>query len=152
MMRIASTLVLLFALATTLVMATPTDTNQAMTLVSHPVQDSLPTCETEDGAGMALCWWDAQTMGNGMGTSVVSGDCAPDYVGGMDISALCVKLHHQSAQTYVYDDGVRTITGADEVASCIEIHEEAIGDERLADELKAQGWDLAHCFEAMIVE
>lgn len=51
----------------------------------------LPACVVEDGNGMALCWWDAQRQGNGHGTSVVSGDCAPDVMRGA--WALCVRLY-----------------------------------------------------------
>lgn len=54
--------------------------------------DGLPACVTEDGAGMALCYWDADSRGNHLGTSVVSGDCAPDVMGGR--SALCVRLYN----------------------------------------------------------
>jgi hypothetical protein len=43
----------------------------------------LPACSVEDGNGVALCIWDG----------VVSGDCAPDYVGGFDVSRECVAMH-----------------------------------------------------------
>lgn len=43
----------------------------------------LPVCETEDGFGTALCIFDG----------IVSGDCAPEYVGGFDVSKKCVVLH-----------------------------------------------------------
>lgn len=43
----------------------------------------LPACVVEDGNGMPLCTWDG----------VISGDCAPDYVGGFEISKECVALH-----------------------------------------------------------
>lgn len=43
----------------------------------------LPACAVEDGNGVALCTWDG----------VVSGDCAPDYVGSFEVSKECVALH-----------------------------------------------------------
>jgi hypothetical protein len=58
------------------------------------VTPTLPSCPTNDetGAGMALCYWNAQAMGNGRGTSVVSGDCAPMIMGD-EASKACVILH-----------------------------------------------------------
>lgn len=53
------------------------------------VTPQLAACATEDGAGMALCWWDAHTRGNGRGTSVVSGDCAEDITR----IGWCVKVY-----------------------------------------------------------
>lgn len=46
-------------------------------------ETALPECSVEDGNGVALCTWDG----------VISGDCAPDYVGGFDISKECVVKH-----------------------------------------------------------
>lgn len=43
----------------------------------------LPPCAEEDGFGVAVCQWDG----------VVSGDCAPEYVGGILESALCIQKH-----------------------------------------------------------
>lgn len=48
----------------------------------------LPACVAEDGNGMVLCWWDAQRRRS---TPGVSGDCAPDVMGGF--WALCVRLY-----------------------------------------------------------
>lgn len=31
--------------------------------------DSIPPCEFEDGAGQAVCYWDAAVAGNGRGES-----------------------------------------------------------------------------------
>lgn len=62
--------------------------------VTVATPSGLPACVVEDGNGMALCWWDAQAHGvgrNGRGTSVVSGDCAPDIMRGD--WALCVRLY-----------------------------------------------------------
>lgn len=60
--------------------------------VTAVTPDGLPACVTEDGAGVPLCWWDADSRGNHIGTSVLSGDCAPDVMGGR--SALCVRLYN----------------------------------------------------------
>lgn len=82
-------------------------------------EQSLPLCETEDGAGMALCWWDADTMGNGEGTSVVSGDCAIDYTGSVIASALCRELHEQASYTYASGEDTITVpNGIDLVGEC----------------------------------
>lgn len=48
----------------------------------------LPVCSNEDGYGIALCTFDG----------VVSGDCAPDYVGGFDVSQQCVALHRNNKE------------------------------------------------------
>ncbi len=61
---------------------------------------NLPVCTDETGAGFALCVWDAGVQGNGEGTTIVSGDCAPDYVG-KDNMQLCIsvfELHFDDAQ------------------------------------------------------
>lgn len=80
----------------------------------------MPTCDTEDGAGMALCWWDAQAQGNGQGNSVVSGDCAPSIMG-ESASALCVTLYDRpSAEVSNSDGSFNTIpNGADLVGECV---------------------------------
>lgn len=43
----------------------------------------LPACQSEDGFGVPLCVWDG----------IISGDCAPEFVGGFEISKKCVVLH-----------------------------------------------------------
>lgn len=53
---------------------------------------NLPVCTDETGAGYSLCVWDASSNGNGDGTTIVSGDCAPDYVG-KDNMQLCITVH-----------------------------------------------------------
>lgn len=52
---------------------------------ASPAKDGspLPVCSEEDGYGVSLCVWDG----------IVSGDCAPEFVGGFDISKECVVLH-----------------------------------------------------------
>lgn len=79
---------------------------------------TYPACITEDGAGQALCWWDAQRQGNGEGTSVLSGDCAPSVMG--EASHVCVNLHARDSITITNEDGsMNTIpNGADLVAEC----------------------------------
>ena len=95
------------------------------TVPATPVQPapsatpSYPPCVTEDGAGQALCWWDAQTQGNGMGTSVVSGDCAPSVVG-EDTVNMCVVLHGMDSYTYEYQGATVTVpNGADLIGECL---------------------------------
>lgn len=36
------------------------------------VAHAIPACVHEDGSGQGLCLWNAQTQGNGQGTSVVN--------------------------------------------------------------------------------
>jgi hypothetical protein len=61
---------------------------------------TLPACVTEDGAGQALCLWDAQHMGNGVGTSVISGDCAL-VTQANRMQALCVQMHTTQKGTII---------------------------------------------------
>lgn len=79
---------------------------------------TMPACTTEDGAGMALCTWDAQKQGNGQGESVISGDCASSIMG--DASEVCVALHARASMTIPNSDGSsNTIpNGADLIAEC----------------------------------
>jgi len=81
---------------------------------------------------MALCYWDAQTMGNGMGTSVISGDCAPMLMGDK-ASNECVSLYAQGQK------------GIDAVAECVEI-----GNTESEYELKRMGWTYSECFSAIM--
>lgn len=94
-------------------------------IASAPV--ALPECVTEDGAGMALCVFiDRKYDGQGdiMRGNVISGDCAPDIVGGSEASALCVQLHAMPASTYTYQDAEITIpTGPDRVSECTDDRE-----------------------------
>lgn len=117
----------------------------AIILPTPSATPTLPDCVTEDGAGMALCTWDAQRMGNGIGESVISGDCAPDYVGGQAVSDLCVNLFNRDSITLHNEDGSsNTIpNGADLVAECTE--EWNMMDEEQA---KAEGFTLEECFKA----
>lgn len=68
----------------------------AFFLAAPGAADSLPRCAVEDGAGVAFCSWDG----------VVSGDCAPDFVGGIDTSAICIQKH---------------LTNPKETTKCVEI-------------------------------
>lgn len=94
----------------------PTNTDGTPRTEAH----SLPTCTTEDGAGMALCYWDAQRQGNGQGTSVVSGDCAPSIMGNQATSSLCVNLHSRDSVTVDNGDGSSNTVpnGPDLIAEC----------------------------------
>lgn len=101
---------------------TPTyPTPSASTYASEAV--SLPYCDAEDGAGVALCMWDG----------VVSGDCAPDYVGGQRVSDMCVRL-------YAMGEGM-------EVQTCAETYN--VTDD---DILIREGWTMEECFKALLGE
>lgn len=109
------------ALFTTLVLLPSQSPSTAPILLAPTSTPALPACITEDGAGQALCWWDAQQQGNGMGNSVVSGDCAPSIVGSEAVSALCVNLHARETREITNADGsINTIpNGVDLVGECI---------------------------------
>lgn len=99
--------------------AAPTRVTNAPTHVAPT--PTMAACATEDGAGQALCYWNAQEQGNGYGESVVSGDCAPDVMGN-EASALCVRLYAQGSSEVVNADGsINSIpNGADLARECIE--------------------------------
>ena len=104
-----------------LALSIPTSTTERFTNAptQHAPTVTLPMCDTEDGAGMALCWWDAQRQGNGQGTSVVSGDCAPSIMDEVT-SQWCVLLHERPSLVMHNEDGSsNTIpNGADLIAEC----------------------------------
>lgn len=91
----------------------------------------LPECESEDGTGMALCEWDAATMGNGKGTSLISGDCAPSIVGGWLTASRCVLLYSKPG-------------GKDAAMECMGAYNEN-SDEALIE----MGWTFDECYKAM---
>lgn len=99
MIRKAMALALsILAIGFTLVWLVPTGTSKGQTLITPTATvPSLPSCTHEDGSGQALCVWDADTQGNGMGTDAVSGECA---IGTDAENALCVKLWERNARTY----------------------------------------------------
>lgn len=74
---------------------------------------TLPACGTEDGAGQALCMWDAQSMGNGQGTTVVSGDCSLYH---NKTRSLCLNVHTQGQEGVDY---VQMCNDTDDNVSCI---------------------------------
>lgn len=120
LMASLSALVLsLLVLGVVALASTPESNATAIALPTPTVTSTLPACVTEDGAGQALCWWDAAKQGNGQGTSVVSGDCAPSIMG-QDTSALCVNLYSRQSETITNaDGGSNTIpNGADLVGEC----------------------------------
>jgi len=108
---------------------------------------SLPACPVGDetGAGMALCWWDAQAMGNGMGTSVESGDCALSVVGTPDVQAMCIKVHGLPTVSSEQSDGTVTTmpNGVALVQECTDIDQTITNSERINE-----GWSLMECFKA----
>lgn len=57
---------------------------------------NLPLCATEAGEGQALCVWEAGNQGNGEGRTIISGDCAPSYVGDDATMRMCISLYEMS--------------------------------------------------------
>lgn len=131
MIRRTSAYATLALLLLTLVwLAVPAQMDVQPSTISTPTATpALPVCVVEDGSGQALCMWDADTMGNGEGMSVVSGDCALDITGNEDTQAVCVNVHH---------NGVK---GSDGVQEC--------NDERHSQNGK-NGWSLIECYRAFI--
>lgn len=91
---------------------------------------TLPACTSEDGSGQALCYWDADTQGNGLGQDVISGDCAPEYVGSNAISEMCLSL---------YGNGQN---GIDAARECVETNNTISDSNRAKRE-----WTIANCFK-----
>src|SRR3954465_3734714 len=91
----------------------------------------LPACESEDGTGQSLCYWDAASEGNGEGTSLISGDCAPSIVGGWDVASKCVILYGRP-------------DGQDAAMECMGVY-----NENEDSALKEMGWSFTECYKAM---
>jgi hypothetical protein len=141
---------MLIALLSCLTMATlvlvsysltrPAESHATAPVLSTPTSaNPYPACITEDGAGQALCMWDAQHSGNGMGISVVSGDCA--YEDGYMVN-VCVTLHSQDSYEVMNEDGSSNTVpnGADLVAEC--------QDELQANKSEWNDSELLECFKA----
>ena len=76
--------------------ASSTPESNAHGTVTNPMGGplaNLPLCGSEAGEGQALCVWEAGTQGNGEGTTIISGDCAPTYVGDNATMQLCMSLY-----------------------------------------------------------
>ena len=43
-----------------------------LSLIFGPKGDALPACKFEDGSGQSVCYWDADTQGNGKGHDVIN--------------------------------------------------------------------------------
>lgn len=130
--RIAYILPVILGALLALAWLTPSQGNAEPVITITPTATpSLPACAYEDGSGQALCYWDAQTMGNGEGTSLISGDCAPDYVGGQVSSNLCVDIFKEGQ------------AGVDFIGECVGI-ENTISD----SDRKNEGWTITECFKA----
>lgn len=137
---------LLIAALLALAWLSPVATPVTRVQTPAPVAPSLPACITEDGAGMALCTWDAASQGNGKGRSVISGDCAPDIMGEA-ASAACVALHKAPSHTVTDVNGFESSwpTGADLVAECMD------EDRAMTNEEKAEnGFTILECFKAQM--
>lgn len=83
------------------------------------VAPSYPACITEDGAGMALCTWDAQAQGNGYGEDAIGGDCAYED---STTREMCITLHARDSYTIEGQNGASNTVpnGVDLVAECQE--------------------------------
>ena len=150
MRRTVSALVSATALMVGIMLAATLPSEPASTAPVSPAPSatpSLPPCPVGDetGAGMALCWWDAQAMGNGMGTSVESGDCALSVVGTPDVQAMCIKVHAMHSVSSEQSDGTVTTmpNGAALVQECTDIDQAMTDKERINE-----GWSLMECFKA----
>lgn len=106
---------------------------------------SYPACTEEDGAGQALCYWDADTQGNGQGTDAVSGDCA-DVQGTAYLNS-CLALHAKPSHEVPNEDGsMRTVpNGVDLVGECNEINREMNQQDRIES-----GFNLGECYKAQM--
>jgi len=116
LLSLLSLLILAAVTVAALSIPAPPERHSNAPIVPSPTA-TLPACVTEDGAGQALCWWNAQAQGNGMGTSVVSGDCA--YEDEM-LRGICASLHMRNSQTINHSDGSSTTipNGVDLVGEC----------------------------------
>lgn len=147
---------LLIAAILALAWLTPSQSHTEPVFTPAPsATPSLPSCLTEDGAGMALCTWDAQTQGNGQGASVISGDCAPAVMDGDTeaqrdaASVACRKLHVQPSTETTYADGTVATwpNGADLVAECADENRGMTNEEKAEN-----GFTLIGCFMAQMAE
>lgn len=148
MIRKALTTLSMLVLATlALITFRPSESHVEPVFTPTPsASPTLPACAAEDGAGQALCYWDGATMGNGKGRAIISGDCAPEYVGGETASAECVATHTMPSTKRTNADGsVVTIpNGADLVAECNDINNQIIQGIAKTEE----GWSLIECYKA----
>lgn len=143
-----TTVSLIIAAIVALAWLTPAESNAPAVFIPAPsATPTYPACLTEDGAGQALCYWDAQSQGNGQGTSVLSGDCAPDIMGEA-ASAECVMTHAQPSVTETYQGAVTEWpNGADLVAECIDENRGMTNAEKAEN-----GFSLIECFKAQRME
>lgn len=113
----------------------------AIILPAPSATPSLPVCVTEDGAGQALCTWDAHAQGNGYGEDVISGDCAYED---STTRELCVTLHGQASYTTEGQNGASNTVpnGVDLVGECQE--ELQVGKSEWLDS------ELQECFSAWL--
>lgn len=125
---------LVLALGFTLVALVPVGSAHAAPATDAP---SLPMCTYEDGSGQALCTWDAQTQGNGMGTDVIAGDCSLGTVGDVDASNACLTLWSEDNGPVLVDE-------------CLTIEWEAKHDKAYRESLVKDGWNLKECFSVFI--
>jgi hypothetical protein len=142
------------ALATIHPMATPAVREAVVLPIATTPVPTLAPCEYEDGSGQDVCAWDADTMGNGVGTDVVAGECSIDSVGSVQASALCVRLWAKPASHVELGNGASSDTsdGKALVGECTDIEFEASQDKDMRDELNNDGWNLTECFKAMLNE
>lgn len=97
---------------------------------------SLPACVVEDGNGVPLCVWDG----------VISGDCAPDYVGGFDVMELCLEVYRLPAETHMYQGAEVSVPKGSELAQeCAQEY-----NMMTEQEMKENGFSLKECFLAWL--
>lgn len=99
-------------------------------VASLPADTELSLCAEEDGFGQSLCMWDG----------VVSGDCAPGFVGSDKTSIICRELFSQDS--YTYENQGATIS----VPSGKALVNECVEEYNLSDDMTTD--DLGECFTA----
>jgi uncharacterized protein YgiB involved in biofilm formation len=98
--------------------ASPVSKPVTLVTVAPSATPTLADCEAEDGYGVALCMWDG----------VVSGNCAPSYVGSNKVSAECVALMKRDPEG---------------VNECVETYNTID-----TNEAKKEGWTFEECLKA----
>lgn len=106
--------------ASTLASAPESDAHGTVTNPLGGPLGNLPLCATEAGEGQALCVWEAGTQGNGEGTTIISGDCAPTYVGDDATMRMCMSLYgmHDYSGSDVQDCNDEYIPDTVELKKC----------------------------------
>lgn len=150
---IAYIMTILAGAAIALVTIHPATTPAVQTPSPVVTTPTLAACHTEDGSGQGLCMWDAQTMGNGMGADVISGECAINSIGitTQAISDLCMRVWSIAPYTKDLGNGASdSWDGPGMVEECSDIEFTAMQDESIRESLDSEGWNMAECLKAML--